>query len=273
VNITDRKVDFVVAGAQKAGTTALDYYLRQHPEIGMAGCKEVHFFDNDEHFHNSPPPYDVYHAAFQGSASRKIWGEVTPIYMYWREAPRRLWEYNPSLKIVIVLRNPIERAYSAWNMERDRNADPLPFWDAIQSERKRRREATPHQQRHYSYVDRGFYTKQLRRIWKYFPREQTLVLRHENLRADPLATLAALCDFVGVDPFEKVEPVTAHSCPYVRSISSPEREYLRELFFREIKKIERLFGWDCSNWMDDAVPDVPGAQARDAFQSAGCAGS
>ncbi|MGB7755383.1 MAG: hypothetical protein WBL23_04905, partial [Salinisphaera sp.] len=97
-----------------------------------------------------------------------VFGEATPIYMYWHDAPRRMWEYNPNMKLIVVLRNPIDRAFSHWNMEKSRNAESLSFWDAIQNEEPRCKEALPYQHRTYSYVDRGFYLEQLRRLWRYF---------------------------------------------------------------------------------------------------------
>ena len=65
--------------------------------------------------------------------------------MYWHNAPRRIWQYNPDIKLIVILRNPIERAYSHWNMERSRNAEKLSFFDAIQSERDRCQEALSYQ--------------------------------------------------------------------------------------------------------------------------------
>src|SRR5690606_10116484 len=125
-------------------------------------------------------------------------GEATPIYMYWRDAPRRIYQYNPAIKIIITLRNPIERAYSHWNMERARNADTASFIDALHSESMRCRTAWPSQHRVFSYVDRGRYTLQLERIYRYFPRKQVLVLRSDDLHAKPNLLLEQIYSFLGV---------------------------------------------------------------------------
>jgi hypothetical protein len=244
-----RKVDFIIAGAQKGGTTALDAYLRTHPEIGMADIKEVHFFDEEKYFLKTQPPYSIYHRHFSHAAARKIWGEATPIYMYWLKAPQRIHQYNPRMKLLMVLRNPIERAYSHWNMERDRSADNFSFWAAIQNEKERCREALPLQHRVYSYVDRGFYTEQLERIWKFFPRTQTLVLKNESLRNHPLQTMNEICDFLGVERFEKVEHKEAHSRQYLAPMGAPEKKLLKRIFKPEIRKLEQLLNWDCSDWL------------------------
>lgn len=113
----NRCINFLVAGTQKGGTTALDCYLRLHQDILMATDKEVHFFDNEDEFQNVVD-YEKYHQHFGPFVEGKVIGESTPIYMYWYDAPRRIWEYNPKMKFVLVLRNPIERAFSHWNMER-----------------------------------------------------------------------------------------------------------------------------------------------------------
>lgn len=244
-----RQVDFLIAGTQKGGTTALDLYLRAHPELCMANRKEVHFFDRDELFNGDTVDYSIYHSSFSPTASQRLLGEATPIYLYWHSAPRRIWEYNPQMKIIAILRNPIERAYSHWNMERDRNQDSLPFWEAIQRERERCREALPRQHRVYSYIDRGFYTEQLRRLWVYCPPEQTLILRHETLRERPQSVLDSICDFLGVSRLQVTEPIHAHSRPYAATMTERETAYLRWIFEYDIRALERMLGWDCGAWL------------------------
>src|SRR5262245_65414495 len=97
------KIDFVSCGTQKGGTSVLDVYLRGHPRICMAEKKEVHFFDNEDAFSNGTPDYSQYHSVFKPTAPCQIFGEATPIYMYWRDAPRRMWQYNASLKLIEIV--------------------------------------------------------------------------------------------------------------------------------------------------------------------------
>lgn len=246
-----RKVDFIICGTQKGGTSALDAYLRDHPDICMADRKEVHFFDNEDFFRESIPDYSAYHAAFRFRPSHKLIGEATPIYMYWHDAPRRIWEYNPNMKLVVVLRNPIDRAYSHWNMERSRNAEYLSFWDAIQSEQKRCREALPYQHRVYSYIDRGYYLEQLRRLWRYFSKDNVLVLKNEYLKQQPNEALKEVYSFLEINDFKLVNVRDVHSRPYSSKISDKEKEYLRFIYEYEIKGIERELGWDCSKWLNE----------------------
>lgn len=124
------KVNFIIAGTQKGGTTALSAFLNQHPQISFAQVKEVHFFDTDYLFKAPPPPYHIYHRHFKNK-SGCIFGEATPIYMYWNPAIKRIKDYNPDMKLIFILRNPIERAYSHYIMEYKRDAETLSFSEAI----------------------------------------------------------------------------------------------------------------------------------------------
>jgi hypothetical protein len=244
------KVGFLGVGAQKAGTSALDTYLRMHPALGLANVKEVHFFDDERtYLRDAMSGYADYHRQFSPTSSTTLFGEITPAYMYWNDAPRRIWQYNPAMKLVVVLRNPITRAFSHWNMERDRGIDPLPFWDALQRERERCREALPLQHKPFSYVDRGYYTAQLRRLWSFFPEEQVLVLRYEDLRDHANDTLGRVFDFLGVARMPPLPPKVAHARPYVTGIAQREWQFLHDVFEFEIRALERLLQWDCGDWL------------------------
>lgn len=241
-------VNFLVAGTQKGGTSALDAYLREHPQICMADKKEVHFFDNEKAFANGKPDYNRYHAAFRPTNKHRAIGESTPIYMYWDLAVRRIWEYNPEMKVIVSLRNPIDRAYSHWNMETSRNNELLSFKSAILNEVERSREALPDQHRIYSYTDRGFYSGQIKRLWHYFSKANTLILRHEDLKRAPNDTIRKVTDFLDVEPFRTVRPKEIHRIEYKRKMTSEEKRLLLKIYCNEIAEIERLLDWDCSDW-------------------------
>lgn len=242
-------LEFLIIGAQKGGTTALDHFLRSHSAVEMARKKEVHFFDDESTFSASCVDYSDYHKHFAFSSKALVRGEATPIYLYWEKAAQRIWEYNSEIKLVAVLRNPIERAYSHWNMERDRGAESLPFMQAIKAESERCREALPLQHRVYSYVDRGFYSEQLRRFFRFFPKEQMLILKFEDLRQKPCQTLNSVARFLGIPDFPAIRPQDVHSRPYVSSMSVAERDYLRSIFYYEIKQLEQMLGWNCEGWL------------------------
>lgn len=245
------KVDFLLAGTQKGGTTTLDAYLRRHPQIRMAKKKEVHFFDNDRFFKEAHPDYKHYHSHFPTEPlnDNVLYGEATPIYMYWRDAPKRVHQYNPAIKLIITLRNPIERAYSHWNMEHARNADSATFIDALRAESARCQTAWPSQHRVFSYIDRGRYTSQLERIYEYFPKEQVLVLRSDNLHNDPELSLKQIYAFLGVQELRFDGLLHLHARASQTPIETEEWCFLKDALASEIRSLERLTGWDCNEWL------------------------
>jgi len=243
------KIDFLICGAQKSGTSALNKYLAAHRSICMADKKEVHYFDRDEFF-TGEPDYQEYHSFFSQNTQGKQLGEATPIYMYWEQAPRRIWEYNPKMKIIMVLRNPIDRAYSHWNMERSKGREDLSFLEGVYAEEGRCRDSSPLQDRKYSYVDRGFYTNQLKRMLQYFPREQVLVLKYDDFKKQPDDLLRKICIFLNIRPFNKCKKETVHARPYISKMTTDERKRLINIYTNEIRELEGLLGWDCAEWLD-----------------------
>jgi len=215
----------------------------------MADSKEVHFFDNEDAFAHGAPDYACYHARFSPQPGQKMTGEVTPIYMYWHDAPRRIWEYNPEMRIIVLLRNPVERAYSHWNMERARGAESLSFPEAIRRERERCRESLPLQHRVYSYIDRGFYAEQLRRLWCFFPERQVLAIKSEDLQHSPRLALRRIWRFLGLTELPHITPVREHAREYPAAIDAESSAYLLDVFEYPVRELERLLDWDCSSWL------------------------
>ncbi len=251
ISTSGKKVDFMIAGVQKAGTSALDAYLRGHPEICMADVKEVHFFDRDKYFLGGPS-YLAYHSHFSPSGANKLLGEATPIYAYWDSCIQQIWKYNPKIKIIVVLRNPIERAYSHWNMERQRGLEELPFLEAVKNESNRCKKDLPKQSRVFSYVDRGWYSEQIRRIWRFFPKEQTLFIKHEKMLSSPNEALEELWGFLEVPPISVTKKMV-HSRSYESKMTPEEYDMLKKLYSHEIKQVESMLGWDCSDWLSGGL--------------------
>jgi len=215
----------------------------------MAKYKEVHYFDQEKSFLYQYPDYRLYHDFFEPKTAQQIWGETTPIYMYWYSTPRRIWEYNPEMNLIIILRNPIKRAYSQWNMQRERGYEPLSFLDAIAEEENRRRESLPYQNRRFSYLDRGFYTEQIKRLRAYFPAYQLLLIKSDNLKTDPQITLDQIAQFLGIPRYEKFSKLDLHSRNYETPMDQNTHEILLNLYHYQIKEIEKLTSWDCSDWL------------------------
>src|SRR5947209_4195778 len=194
------RLDFVLAGAQKSGTTALHYFLSKHPDITMGDQQEMHFFDNDAAF-VSHVDYEQLHKHYPLLAPSTIAGDCTPSYMYYEPAAERIWKYNPKIKLLIILRNPVDRAFAHWNMQRFKGREPLDFLDAVKEEKHRSSEIAPLQSRRFSYVDRGFYSGQLERVFKFFPRKRARILKFEEFRDKKAETLDAIFRFLGIEPF------------------------------------------------------------------------
>jgi hypothetical protein len=242
------KVSFVVGGAQKCGTSAMDAFLRQHPQIGMPRTgKELHFFDDENNF-SRRPNYGAYHAHFRPSAAHRIFGESTPIYMYWESAPARIWKYNPDMKWIILLRNPVERAYSAWRMEHQRGADPFLFAEAITREVERCSTARPLQHRVFSYLDRGYYAHQVRRLHRLFGPRNCLCLLTEDLMSNHADTLKKIFRFLEVDPGFTL-PAPSEFEPTKGDGPDPDLgARLTDLFYYDIRELESLLNRDLSAW-------------------------
>ena len=241
------RIDFVIGGTQKGGTSALDSFLRQHPEICMPSTrKELHFFDRED----ENTDYNAYHANFEPKPQHRATGEASPIYMYWETAPYRIWKYNPKMKWILALRNPVERAFSAWNMETKRGKEKLPFAEAIEKESERCRETLPLQHRVYSYVDRGFYAHQVRRLFNIFGGDRVLVLLSEELRNAHQKTLRQVFKFLGVDPSFVPPEASVFEQEYSGKIDAQLKSQLIDTFYFDIKELEKLIGRTLSPWYE-----------------------
>ncbi|MHA3792046.1 sulfotransferase domain-containing protein [Sphingomonas sp. YL-JM2C] len=248
----DRKVDFLVAGVQKGGTSALFDYLRELPDIQMPAVKEAHFFDEEQAVDWSNPDYSAYHALF--AADDRLRGEATPIYLYWPNALERIARYHPAIKIILLFRDPVERAWSHWKMEYAKRKETEPFAWCIREGRARVAAGDPTAPGHhrvFSYVERGFYGAQVERLFALFPREQCLLLRSEDLQLDPQATIGAVCRFLGVQPPASTAPRIVHAAreiAYPSRLEAKDRALLADLYRKDIARFEPLSGLLVDAW-------------------------
>ena len=206
------RVGFVIGGTQKGGTTALAHFLAQHPEICLPTQKEAHFFDTAEFREDRAG--ERYRSLFPAGAEGRLCGDATPVYMYLPEVARRVWRYHPEMRWIVLLRDPVERAVSHYRMERGRGNEPLPFAEAVAAEAGRLRRDRANRRwnssvRLHSYVDRGLYTRQIRRLWRWFGRERVLILTTGELRDRHEETLRRVYDFLGVRDREFMPPAEA----------------------------------------------------------------
>ena len=243
-------MDFIVAGVQKAGTTAIHDFLAQHPQIALLRDQALHFFDKEEHFCSSrtglcAPDYRILHGNFDPGWRWRIAGEVTADYLYYPRALERIAAYNPKMKLIISLRNPTERAFSQWNMRREKDQEPLEFLEALKRDQEIGIWKAP---RGNAYIARSLYSPQLKKAFELFSPEQVLILKYENFRANPLPIVDAIFDFLGIERKSRLKNKQRNVGSYSRKLSAEEREYAAAIFDEDIAKIEKLLDWDCADW-------------------------
>lgn len=200
--------DFLILGAEKAGTTFLYSFLQEHPDFRAAAKKEVHYFDSRK-FEFGPQWYRAQFPRQEGIGKRNtITGEASPYYLLHPLAAKRAYELMPDVKLIVLLRNPIDRAYSGYQHKVRDGVEPLSFEAAIEAEPERLagerdkliNDGTYYSKnyRWYSYLTRGIYVDQIKRWQEYFAPNQFMIIKSEDFFEEPLSTLDRVCNFVGL---------------------------------------------------------------------------
>lgn len=242
-----RTLDFLTVGVQKGGTSSLHTYLAEHPSLCLSQPKELHLFDNETRDWSAPLSFSFY---FSHATPGQLWGETTPIYLFWPPALLRIAKHNPGAKLICLLRDPVERAYSHWRMEVARGAEHLPFSTAIREGRKRIGTELDHNLRTFSYVERGFYAAQIERAQSIFSSEQLLFLRSEDLLDHKATALDQICKFLSVPPFQcelEETRIRPHNPPSADRMRDDDRTLLLSYFADDLAETFALTGvtWDC----------------------------
>lgn len=216
--------EFFVAGAPKAGTTALHAALAQHPQLYLSAVKEPKFFLTDGPPPTQGGPGDVktyrehvwrrsdYEALFDPAPPGALRGESTPFYLYSQDAQRRIRALIPDARLILILRDPVERAHSNWTHMWSAGLDPIDdFVAACAAEEDRIAAGWAD---FWRYKRLGLYGEQITHLYQTFAREQVLVLRYGALVADPAGVLDRICAFLevkqGLVTEVPRENVTAH---------------------------------------------------------------
>ena len=238
--------DFLVIGAQKAGTTALYAYLRWHPGITGPSWKEVSFFDR--HWWRGER---WYRGHFPLRAGQRLVGEASPSYLFHPLAPERARSLLPDVRLVALLRDPVARAYSQYQHEVALGREPLSFEDALAAEEDRTRgeverliaapRAFSRAWWDHTYVARGRYAEQLERWLAVFDRAQLLVVRTEDLSERPAETYAEILGFLGAAPHELGSYPRVFEREYA-PMRPETRDALAARFEEPNRRLEELLG-------------------------------
>lgn len=258
---TDHRLpSFIIIGAQRAGTTSLFNALAQHPMISPSVVKEVHYFDFRYHrgerwyrSHFPMLPGRRYHEGHQ-------WGEASPFYLFDPFVPARVRALLPDVKLIALLRNPIDRAYSDHQFETKLGHESLPFQEALEREEERLALDDParlsdprylyhsHRRRH-AYVARGLYAEQVARWQATFGNDRLLVLPSEDFFLDMAGTVAAVTDFLGL-PRHQVRGLKSYNAVRYAPMEDATRDWLRDRFQDDVPRLRELtgltFSWDIS---------------------------
>jgi len=225
--------NFLIIGAAKAGTTSLYYYLSQHPQIFMSSNKEPRYFAPEFYLsddslgskrkEDKPLTLDDYYQLFKDVKDELAIGEASPEYIYYPESPHRIKAAIPDVKLIAILRNPIERAFSQYCYNVGRACEPLSFADALAAETERTQQNwVPG----HLYQQSGFYYEQLTRYFELFNPDQIRVYLYEDLDKRTVGVCQDSFAFLGVDP--QFAPDLARKNPS----EMPKSYLLNKLLFR-----------------------------------------
>ena len=215
--------DFIIIGAQKAGTTALYRYLSLHPGIIATKEKEHRFFNCEKNYVKGP---GFYQGLFSGASPYQLTFDASPGYLVEPQVSERIYHYNPQVKLIALLRNPVDRAYSAWQMYKQRYEysrdwfykDWLPLCDNVAIDYQRRSEN--HLFNFHAFIEeevfyrekevaiespvliQGFYAEQLESYFKLFRKEQILIIHSDDLRIHTREVLKTIEDFIGIRHYD-----------------------------------------------------------------------
>jgi hypothetical protein len=249
--------DFLILGAQRSGTTSMYRYLARHPAVApVLFGKGVHFFDTNFErgldWYRSHFPTAAYRAVVSRRAGvRAMTGEGSPYYLFHPLAAVRIAEALPAVRVIVMLRDPAGRAYSHYNHERARGFEPLTFEEALLAEAERLRGeeerliehpgATSFEHQHHSYIARGMYAGQLRRLGELVPSERVLVVVSEEFYEDPDREYRRALRFLGLPERSLAAYERANSRRYP-PMPAPTRALLDERFGQPNRELAHLLG-------------------------------
>jgi lipopolysaccharide transport system ATP-binding protein len=246
--------DYIILGAQKGGTTTLFYQLSQHPQVDNSSIKELHYFDL-----GYDQPIESYVNFFRDKKRSCITGESSPYYIFHPHAAARIKKHFPKTKFIVLLRNPIKRAYSHYQMMKRRGIDPTEtFEEAISRENERigelYKKMVNNEKENYidvqmfSYIMRGDYSKQIKVWLDLFPKERFIFIESEEYYANTQKELKKIYSFLKIECiYPKDLETIRHKAEYNPIDSTLYEKYYS--YFRELnKELPQLTGRNYS-WL------------------------
>tara|TARA_B100001540_G_scaffold179083_1_gene157925 strand:+ start:1735 stop:2604 length:870 start_codon:yes stop_codon:yes gene_type:complete len=230
------KVNFFIVGAPKAGTTSLHYYLDEHPNINMSSIKETNYFSHQEikeqnlyYKVSSINTLDEYYALFQKKSKDILFGETSPSYLFYRDVASKIKAYNSEAKIIIILRNPIDRAYSHYLMDYRLGLVKSSFSDIINQRSIHKDSKLYYQQ----YIELGNYSSQIDRYYNEFSADQILILDYDDFINDTHQAISRVFSFLSLDNFK----ISNINNKYNSSIR-PKNNFIKKIYsFRYLRKV------------------------------------
>ncbi|MBN1257432.1 MAG: sulfotransferase [Planctomycetes bacterium] len=271
------KPTFLIVGAQKSATTTLHWQLAKHPEVFVSEKKSIHYFSVDDNYKKGDSWYESFF-----DTDKKIVGETSGLYYYFPYCPERIYRYNPELKLIFCLRNPIDRAFSDYLHEVRKGHECLSFEQALLIEDIRLSKGWWYQ-KSFGYLAKGRYHEHLERFYDLFPRENILVVFFDDLRSEPESFYQKIFAFLGVSTIDLVNPSLHLNqqkkllfSPFAKvlqnskflkhrwlqhlyafnhrkskiSVDSTTRQLLQTKLIPEIEQLSKLTGRDLDNWIE-----------------------
>ena len=244
--------NIIIIGAQKSGTTSLFNYLEQHPQIVGSKPKEVHYFDINYEYGT------LWYRSHFPLKSNSLALEASPYYICHPHAPKRIYNLLPNVRLIAILRNPVERAISHYFHQVRTRSEKLPIFDALKYEEVRLKTSWKNMvademynnrnHQRFSYKQRGVYIEQLERFWKFFDSRNLFIINSEKLFTEPFNTLNEIFSFLEVDSNVKDIDLKKYTVGVNRKkVSREVYDYLTEYFkpFNErlYERIGEDFGW------------------------------
>lgn len=314
---TEEKIlpNFIVVGAAKSGTTSIYQYLKQHSQVYMSPVKETHFFSSDidpkkfrpdyaqalnkdltayvngpmdkEIFHAFVTDWEIYKKLFKNATGKKAIGEVTNSYLFSTSAAANIKQYLPQTKVIMILRNPIERIFSHYLMDIRSGVEKLPFKEAVIKDMNKNPKGWGISN---VYVEIGMYSQQVKRFMEQFPKEQLMIILFDDFKKDAAGVMKNIFSFIGIDTETNIDFSVRYNKAFIPKskwvgkinsqrklklflkdlmpksmkslfkkamftdknlpvMSADEKQFLVDLYKEDISQLGKLLNRDLSNWI------------------------